>query len=264
MARLYWMKLKKDFFKRHDIQVIEAMPNGKDYVLFYLKLLCESLDHEGNLRFSDTIPYNEDMLSAITHTNIDIVRSAMNLLIQLGLVEIFDDKTIYMSEVEKFIGSESDSAERVRKHRALKAPETGKALPRNADVTKCNADVTQACYIDKRKEAKEKKSIEYRVKSLDVSKYESKERNNEDIHTSAGACARESYEDIMNDCMVSETVRPVVWEFIKHCQLNGRTLTNEKLSGILVEMDMRSYDDQAKIDALNAAISGGYYDIKRT
>lgn len=265
MARLYWMKLKKDFFKRHDIQVIEAMPNGKDYVLFYLKLLCESLDHEGNLRFSDTIPYNEDMLSAITHTNIDIVRSAMNLLIQLGLVEIFDDKTIYMREVEKFIGSESDSTERVRKHRALQAAETDKALPCNADVTKCNANVTQACYIDKRKEAKENKSIESRVKSLDVSMYESKERENEDIHTNAGACAhvRKSYEQVMSECMISEAVRPTVWEFIKHCQLNGRTLTNEKLSGIFVEMDLRGYDDKARIDALNAAINGGYYDIKR-
>ena len=37
--KYYWLKLKKDFFKRHDIQIIENMPNGKDYVLFYLKLL---------------------------------------------------------------------------------------------------------------------------------------------------------------------------------------------------------------------------------
>ena len=35
----------------------------KDYILFYLKLLLESVYHEGELRFSDTIPYNENMLS---------------------------------------------------------------------------------------------------------------------------------------------------------------------------------------------------------
>lgn len=101
--------------------------------------------------------------------------------------------------------------------------------------------------------------------SLDVSMYESKERKNEDIHTNAGACAhvRKSYEQVMSECMISEAVRPTVWEFIKHCQLNGRTLTNEKLSGIFVEMDLRGYDDKARIDALNAAINGGYYDIRR-
>lgn len=115
--KFYWLKLKRDFFKRHDIRIIEEMPNGKDYVLFYLKLLLESIDHEGSLRFSDTIPYNEQMLSVITNTNVDIVRSAMKLFIELQLIEIFDDKTIYMGEVEKMIGSESESAERMRRLR---------------------------------------------------------------------------------------------------------------------------------------------------
>jgi hypothetical protein len=42
--RYYWLKLKRDFFKRHDIKIIEAMPNGKDYVLFYLKLLVVGIN----------------------------------------------------------------------------------------------------------------------------------------------------------------------------------------------------------------------------
>ena len=43
--KYYWLKLKRDFFKRHDIRIIEEMPNGKDYILFYNKLLLESIDH---------------------------------------------------------------------------------------------------------------------------------------------------------------------------------------------------------------------------
>lgn len=110
--RFYWLKLKRDFFKRHDIQIIEAMPNGKDYVLFYIKLMVESIDHEGELRFSDTIPYNEQMLSVVTNTNIDIVRSAIKLLTELGIVEVMDDKTLYLKEVKALIGSQSVSAEK--------------------------------------------------------------------------------------------------------------------------------------------------------
>ena len=82
--RYYWLKLKRDFFKRHDIRVIEDMPNGKEYVLFYLKLMVEAIDHEGALRFSDTIPYSESMLSSVTNTNVDIVRSALRLFMELG------------------------------------------------------------------------------------------------------------------------------------------------------------------------------------
>ena len=133
--KFYWLKLKRDFFKRHDIRIIEDMPNGKDYVLFYLKLLLESIDHEGSLRFSDTIPYNEQMLSVVTNTNIDIVRSAMKLFTELKLMEVLDDATIYMAEVNNMIGSESWSAERVRRFRQKQ-----QALLCNGDVTSCNEE----------------------------------------------------------------------------------------------------------------------------
>ena len=112
--KYYWLKLKRDFFKRHDIQIIEDMPNGKDYILFYLKLLCESVDHEGNLRFNEEIPYNEQMLATITRTNIDIVRSAVKVFSQLQMIEILDDGTFFMREVQKMMGSETYWAERKR------------------------------------------------------------------------------------------------------------------------------------------------------
>lgn len=145
--KFYWLKLKRDFFKRHDIRIIEEMPNGKDYVLFYLKLLLESIDHEGSLRFSDTIPYNEQMLSVITNTNVDIVRAAMNLFIELQLIEIFDDKTIYMGEVEKMIGSESESAERMRRLRQRKQPSLC-----DGDVQKSDIEIEKEEESDKDKE----------------------------------------------------------------------------------------------------------------
>jgi len=138
--KYYWLKLKRDFFKRHDIRIVEEMPNGKDYALFYLKMLVESIDHEGELRFSETIPYNEQMLSVITNTNIDIVRSAMKLFIELKMIDLFDDKTIYMSEVQKMIGNETAGAERVRKHRA-RTDETKRLLQCNIDVTKSNTEI---------------------------------------------------------------------------------------------------------------------------
>ena len=83
--KYYWLKLDRNFFKRHDIRIIEDMPNGKEYVLFFMKLLVESIDHEGSLRFNDLIPYNDQMLSTITNTNIDIVRSAIKLFQLLSL-----------------------------------------------------------------------------------------------------------------------------------------------------------------------------------
>lgn len=149
--KFYWLKLKRDFFKRHDIRIIESMPNGKDYILFYLKLLLESIDHEGELRFSDAIPYNEQMLSVITDTNIDIVRAAMKLFVDLKMLEIMDDQTIYMMEVEKLIGSETKWAEKKRVQRQ-KEDNVPKLSP------KCPTEIEKE--KEKEKETEQEKEIE--------------------------------------------------------------------------------------------------------
>jgi predicted phage replisome organizer len=119
------------------------MPNGKDYILFYLKMLLESIDHEGELRFSETIPYNEQMLSVITNTNIDIVKAAMKIFIDLHMVEILDDSTIYMAEVLKLTGSETAAAVRKRKSRAKQKalPESNNVTAKCDNVTKCHTEI---------------------------------------------------------------------------------------------------------------------------
>ena len=242
--RFYWLKLRRDFFKRHDVSIIEDMDNGKDYLIFYLKLLCESIDHDGNLRFSNEIPYTDKMLASVTKTNVDIVRSALKIFTELDMIEVREDKTIYMTELPKMLGSEVASAERVRAFRARQKEK--EALLGNANVTPAKQLVTQEKELDKdiEKELSKKEYI----------------KNNIYINH---AREEETYESIMNDFEVSPSVRPMVWNFIKHCQLNGRTLTNDKLSGILFEMDKQWLDDDEKVKTLQAAINGGYFDIKR-
>ena len=161
--KFYWLKLKKDFFKRHDIRIIESMPNGKDYILFYLKLLCESIDHEGGLRFSDTIPYNDEMLSTITNTNVDIVRSAIKVFTELNMMSVLDDGTLYMTEVNKMIGSavDNDNANRQRRFREKKKQEA--LCERYDSVTKNNEsksiDIDKDIDIYNKEINKEKKTF---------------------------------------------------------------------------------------------------------
>lgn len=73
-----------------------------------------------------------------------------------------------------------------------------------------------------------------------------------------------SYQEVMNSFKVDKGVQIALWEFIRHCQLNGRKLTNSKLEGIAVELDMQYRDDECgKIQAIHRAINGGYFDIRR-
>lgn len=154
----YWLKLEKSFLDSKYIKVIKNLPNGKDYILFYLALMLESVESVGHLRFTELVPYNEQMLSSLTDTNIDIVRSAMKLFQELGILTILGDGTIFLPDVPRLTGKESESAERVRRFRAKKTLE---ALPSNSDVTISNDN-------------KEKQSTKYNEQSKEINNNEEK------------------------------------------------------------------------------------------
>lgn len=115
--KFYWLKLKDDFFETEEIKLIENMENGKDYIIFLLKLRLKSINSDGLLNFKGIMPYNEKMLSTITNTNIDIVKSALEILQKLKLITIFDDGTIYMEQIKELIGSETHWATKKRQYR---------------------------------------------------------------------------------------------------------------------------------------------------
>lgn len=160
----YWLKLDKDFLKSPQIKVIQKMPNGKDYIILYLSLMLESVETIGHLKLNGLIPYNAEIISAITETNIDIVRSALEVFKSLGMIQYLDDGTIFMVAVPKMTGKESESAERVRRYREKLQQKEILALQCNTEVTKCNDNKEKEedkQIIEKiNKEEKEIKAIE--------------------------------------------------------------------------------------------------------
>ncbi len=118
VKRFFWLKLHHDFFNRDEIRIIESQPNGKDYIIFYLKLMLKSINDNGKLLFKDTIPYTPEMLASITNTSIDTVRVAIDAFAKLGLITVLDDGALFMQEVQKLVGSETPDAERKRIARA--------------------------------------------------------------------------------------------------------------------------------------------------
>lgn len=85
----------------------------------------------------------------------------------------------------------------------------------------------------------------------------------------ACACVRESYDEIIENFALcgledSEAIlyKSQLIEFIKHCQLNGKMVTNEKLKDIIIRLDFAYNNTSEKIKSLKSAINGGYFDIK--
>ncbi len=149
--KYYWLKLDRNFFKRHDIRVIENMPDGKEYVLFYLKLMTEAIDHAGALRFSDTVPYSDSMLSSVTNTELEVVRKALELFTELGIMEVLDDKTLFLREVARLLGCESFAAKRKREQRNIR--DAGEIVPRLSHKCPPEKETDKEIDIDTEKES---------------------------------------------------------------------------------------------------------------
>ena len=96
---------------------------------------------------------------------------------------------------------------------------------------------------------------DYDYDNILESKEESKNKeiNNNNIHTHT----RETYDEIFEDFGVEPMLKDTLIEFIRHCQLNKKMVTNEKLKNIIVRLDMAHNDDvYGKIQSVLDHISG--------
>lgn len=121
--KYYWMKLREDFFDDDAIEWLEDQPKGKEYALFYLKLCLKSLKTNGILiRKVGTllVPYDTKKLAEVTKTDFDTVVVAMELLKNIGLIEILECGEICIPHMEEMIGSETDKAAIMRRIREQK------------------------------------------------------------------------------------------------------------------------------------------------
>lgn len=156
--RYYWLKLDENFFEDDTIAWLEEQENGKDYVIFYLKLALKSLKDDGRLiRYvgETLIPYDVKALAKLTNTSPDTVAVSMKTFLEIGLVSQLESGEIYLNQIEEMVGSETDVAKRVRKHRAKKALEEGdnkQLLQSNVDETKSNTELEKEKELETDKE----------------------------------------------------------------------------------------------------------------
>ena len=154
-GKYYWLKLKRDFFKRHDMKIIKGLPDGHGIALFYLEMLAESIDHEGELRYSEKKPYTAETLALALSFDKELAEKALKVLEEFELIEVFEDGTIYLPEFQSMSGSETEWARQKREWRDKKGQEKDTERTKSGQ---CQDNVRTMS----------DKSIEIRDKSLDI------------------------------------------------------------------------------------------------
>lgn len=153
--KYYWLKLKEDFFRDKKIKKLRRIAGGDTYTIIYLKMQLLSLKNDGTLVFEGVEENFAEEIALEIDEDIENVKVTIAFLMSNALIEEVEQDHFVMTETIQSIGSETAAAERVRRHRELKAKRQ-KALQCNTDVTKCNTEKEKR---EKRKEIEKDKEI---------------------------------------------------------------------------------------------------------
>lgn len=144
--RFYWIKLKESFLTSDTVDFLMSQKNGANYVVLYQMLCLKCANTNGELKRElgeIIIPYDEHKIQRdCKYFDLDTVIVALGLYKQLGLVYIQDDGYLKIANFDNLIGSESESAERVRRFREKKEVEKIPLQCNEQCNTNCNENVT--------------------------------------------------------------------------------------------------------------------------
>ena len=148
--RYYWLKLPEGFFRQKPIKKLRKIAGGDTYTIIYLKMLLIAMKNDGKLYFEGVEDDFYEELALDLDEDSENVKVTVLFLIRQGLMELVDETEYRLTECNKMVGSESASAERMRRMRDKKA-------------SLYDAGVTQqlrTCDVEKEIEIEKDKEIE--------------------------------------------------------------------------------------------------------
>ena len=145
--RYYWLKLHKNFFNDIRMKRLRKIAGGETLIIIYMKMMLQSLANDGYLYFEGVFGNVHEELALMIDEDIDDVKAAIEYLTKVGLLTVSENGLeCYLTEMTNCIGSESESAKRVREFRKRQKQITNNnlcnetALHCNKQTLHCNED----------------------------------------------------------------------------------------------------------------------------
>ena len=171
--RYYWLKLEETYFDLKIQKALRKLPSGSDMLICYLKMQLKYLNKGGLIEYQGIYDDLAEEVALDIDEEVDLVKMTLSILQKWKVIEPCENG-IYIAEMQERIGSKSDVALRVAKHR-----EKQKMLHCNTDVTKSNSikeiELEKDIEIDKKEINKEKRFTKPTIEEIE--NY-CKERNN--------------------------------------------------------------------------------------
>ena len=175
--RYYWLKLEENYFDLKVQKALRKLPSGSDMLICYLKMQLKYLNKDGLIEYQGIYDDLAQEIALDIDEEEDLVKMTLALLEKWNVIEP-SKEGLYIAEMQDRIGSKSDVALRVAKHR-----EKQKMLQCNKGVTKCNyikdIDIEKDIDIKEKEINKEKETYgEFNNVKLTKEEYAKLEKSN--------------------------------------------------------------------------------------
>lgn len=92
MADVKWIKITTNIFDDEKILMIESLPSSDSIIVIWFKLLtlAGKQNNDGVFLMSNRIPYTDEMLACIFRRDISVIRLALKMFEQFGMIEIVE------------------------------------------------------------------------------------------------------------------------------------------------------------------------------
>ena len=159
VKRYFWLKLGKDFFNQKEIKLLRKIAGGDTYTIIYLKILLLSLENDGKVYFDGVATSFAEEIALEIDEDAENVGVCMKFLEQKGLLVYENEDEMDLTALPEMIGSESESARRMRKHRQNKVLQE-KTSHCDTLPSQCDKNVTAEIEKEKEKEIEKELEIE--------------------------------------------------------------------------------------------------------
>ena len=130
--RFYWIKLTDHFLTSETVDFLLSQKNGANYVVLYQMLCLKAVNSNGLLarQIGEIIvPYDAEKIQRdCKHFDIDTVRVALELYKKLGLVYEQQDGILQITDFDRLIGSQTESAFKKMEQRRLSGQKSGQKV----------------------------------------------------------------------------------------------------------------------------------------
>mgnify|MGYP000978764549 CR=1 FL=1 len=122
MAEVKWIKITTDMFDDEKIDYIQSLPEGDSILIIWIRFLTMAgkCNESGKIFLTESIPYTVDALSHKFKKPETIIKLALKTFSNLGMIQVYDDGVIFISNFSKYQNMEGLEKIKQREYEKLK------------------------------------------------------------------------------------------------------------------------------------------------